>query len=63
MLYSLFYYIDMSVLVTVKYATRRFHMKLHIFHILTIEDIADIIPLFFPQNKDTFGDHLRLVLF
>ena len=60
-LYSLFYYIDMSVLVTVKYATRRFHMKLHIFQILTIEGIADVIPLFFLQNKDTFGDHFHLV--
>ena len=37
---------------SVKYATRIFHMKLHpghkwhIFHILTSEDIADVIPLF-----------------
>ena len=27
----------------------------HIFCILTSEDIADVIPLFYPQNKDTFG--------
>ena len=33
----------------------------HIFHIFSSEDIADVIPLFSPQNKDTFGDHFRLV--
>ena len=54
---------------TVKYATRRFHMKLrqgyewHILHILASDYTADVIPIFFPQNKDTFGDHFRLVFF
>ena len=35
----------------------------HIFHILTSEDIADVIPYFSPRDKDTFGDNLRLAFF
>ena len=67
-----FYYIDMSVLLwnmpLADFIWNYIRDTSDIFSIFSLmfKDIADVIPLFFPrvlQNKDTFGDHFRLVFF